>query len=151
MENPYSAPKSDMGQSLSTDSTSIFSPNQITLGAFIGGPLAAVYFLYQNFSALNQFDKAQQTLRWGLSLCLVFICLLPIIPENFPNTVIPIVYCIVARQIAEKHQCSKQQIIESDLFRFQSNWRVLVITVTALILLMVLVIPVIFAFEMFSA
>ncbi|MFA3792601.1 hypothetical protein AB6T38_15945 [Aliiglaciecola sp. SL4] len=151
MENPYNTPQSDVSVLPATKSTSVFSPNQITLGAFIGGPLAAVYFLYKNFSALNQYDNAQKSLYWGLALCFVFIALLPFIPENFPNTVIPIAYCIAARQIAIQHQCSKNQIIENELLNFQSNWRVLIITVTALLLLMVLVIPVIFIFEMFSA
>ncbi|GAB2687464.1 hypothetical protein [Aliiglaciecola aliphaticivorans] len=150
MDNPYSTPKSDIGTLAAAKIIPMYSPNQITVGAFFGGPLAAVYFLYQNFAGLNQFDKAQKTLIWGLSLCFIFVCLLPFIPDNFPNTVLPVAYCVAARQLSIQYQCSKPQIIENDSFTFQSNWRVFVISVAALLLLMVLVVPVIFAFEMIS-
>ena len=55
------------------------------------------------------------------------------LPEKFPNYVLPIAYMVVARQIADKYQLSKEAIANSDQFTFVSNWAVVGIAIGLLL------------------
>jgi hypothetical protein len=47
------------------DKSKIYSPNQVGLGTFFGGPLAAVYFLKKNFDAVDNSATAEKTVIIG--------------------------------------------------------------------------------------
>ncbi len=111
---------------------SLYSPTQVAVGSFVGGPMAAVYFLWENYVALENRSGARATLIWGTVFVVALLAILPFLPDKFPNLVIPIVYMVIARQIAEKGQMSKQQIQASENYTFQSGWRVFGLSVLLL-------------------
>src|SRR5690349_15440202 len=107
-----------------TMKTQLYSPQQIALGSFWGGPFAAVYFLKENFLVLNQPGRAKRTLQFGALISGAMIGVLPFLPDKFPNLVMPLAYCIAARELAKVYQLKKEAIATSDLYTFRSNWRV---------------------------
>jgi hypothetical protein len=106
------------------DKIKLYSPTQVTIGSFMGGPFASVYMLWQNFQSLGNRHAANRSLVWGAIFIVAVLVVIPILPERFPNSALPIAYSVGARFIAEKLQMTKQAIIESDRYGFQSNWNV---------------------------
>jgi len=68
----------------------VYSPTQGALGAFLGGSLASLYFIKQNYSALNNDEAISKTLLFGGILVFAVLAVLPFLPEDFPNMAIPI-------------------------------------------------------------
>tara|TARA_R110000822_G_scaffold60287_4_gene150188 strand:+ start:20646 stop:21071 length:426 start_codon:yes stop_codon:yes gene_type:complete len=104
----------------------LYSPFQVTLGSFFGGPIAMVYFLWKNFKTLGKSDAARQTIIWGVVFNVVLLACLQFLPSNFPEIAIPFVYALVAMQMASSWHMDKEDIEVSATFNFQSNWRVLI-------------------------
>jgi len=102
----------------------LYSPNQIGGGSFLGGPFAAVYFVWANFRALGEQGRAAAAMLWGVVFVLVILAVLPFLPEKFPNIVVPVIYSVAARLVAENYQLKKQAIADSDQYDFQSTWKV---------------------------
>jgi hypothetical protein len=105
-------------------SSKLYTPLQIRAGSFLGGPIAAVYFLRENFRVLDKVPEARATVVWGAAFVCGLMALLPFLPDRFPNVVIPLLYSIAAGSVAEKWQLQKQTIVDSGTYKFQSNWRV---------------------------
>jgi hypothetical protein len=102
----------------------IYTPNQVALGSYLGGPLAAIYFLKGNFDTLGKDALSKKTILIGTLISIVLLSLMPFIPESTPNSLIPLLYLIPAIIVVKKFQLSKQEIFESPEFSFQSNWKV---------------------------
>ena len=102
----------------------LYTPLQIRAGSFLGGPIASVYFLRENFRVLGKVPEAKTTLAWGIPFVICLWALLPFLPTRFPNYVIPLAYSIAAGSIAEKWQLQKQAIVNPGKYQFQSSWRV---------------------------
>jgi len=106
--NPYAPPKANVDDlvgsesAASTVSARMYSSTQMAVASFIGTPIAAAWFAAANFKALGQPRKATQTLLWGLVATAFVIGLALVLPDNTPNTVLPIGYSIGVRVIAER-------------------------------------------------
>lgn len=111
----------------------LYTPKQVYAGAFLGGPLAAAYFLWKNFKTLGNSGAAKWTIRYGLGFCSLFLLLCPWFPERTPNYILPIAYSWLAYHLVVKHQRTKEQIQETPGFGFHSNWRVTGIALVALV------------------
>lgn len=110
----------------------IYSPLQIGMGAFFGGPVAMVYFLWQNFKTLDNQNGAQYTLAGGILFNVALLIVLPLLPEDFPSLVIPFLYALTALSIAATWQLRKDAIQHSVQYQFQSNWRVFFLSIALL-------------------
>jgi hypothetical protein len=79
-----------------TDSTSqkLYSPGQIALAAFLASPLAACWFWSRNYRRLGQPSRSTQCLIWGAVGTVVLFAVGYFLPENFPNSGIPIGYTV---------------------------------------------------------
>ncbi len=120
------------------DRIKLYSPTQVTVASFVGGPFAAVYTLWMNFRALGDAAEARMTLIWGFVFVMAVFGILPALPEGFPNYVLPVIYSLGARLVAERFHLTKQAIRESERYGFQSNWNVLGISVAFLLAFIVL-------------
>jgi len=127
------------------DKIKLYSPIQVGLAAFFGGPLAAVYTIWQNFRALGNRSAAAQTMLWGGLLLVLLIGILPFLPDKFPNLAIPIATLVAAQLVASKLQMSKQAILESDTYGFQSNWLVVGVCVICIVIFFAVALAWIFA------
>src|SRR2546430_5404072 len=112
-----------MGES-GVGKTKIYSPIQVAVSSFVGGPFAAVFVLWKNFQGLGSTSRAAQTVLWGTLLALLIFAGVAFLPERFPNYVIPIAYGGAAMSIAQQFQLSKKAILESEQYEIRSNWNV---------------------------
>src|SRR4029077_14950967 len=89
-----------------------YSPTQVAVSSFLGGPLATVYVLWRNFLSLGDSSAAAKTAIWGILMVLAFILVLPFIPDNIPipRVVIPAAYTAMATSVAQKYQLTKEAI-----------------------------------------
>ena len=94
----------------------------------------------QSFKALGKESLARQTIIWGSVLVLAIVAILPFLPENLPNAILPAIFGGVAMVIASQFQLKKQEIRESSEYGFPSFWRVTAVVVLSLIAMFVLII-----------
>lgn len=115
----------------------LYTPLQIGMGSFFGGPVAMAYFLWQNFKTLDNTNGTQYTLAGGVLFNLALLLFLPMVPESIPslvtNILIPFLYSLTALSIAATWQMRKDAIEHSMHYHFQSNWRVLAISILLLV------------------
>jgi hypothetical protein len=104
--------------------TKLYSSNQVKFGSFWGGPVAMVYFLHSNFVALGQPTATRQGLIWGVVFNITLLAVLPFLPDRFPHVVIPVAYSVMAGYIVDTWQLKNDAIGTSELYCFQSTWRV---------------------------
>ncbi len=123
----------------------IYSPTQVAVGSFGGGPIATVYALWTNFRSLDNRSGAKQTIVWGSVFVVGLFLILPFLPDKFPNYAIPVAYSMTARLIAEKFQMTKTAILQSERYEFQSNWNVLGISIGFLIAFLIIAVAWLFA------
>src|SRR5262245_47613773 len=107
----------------------MYSPMQVFGGTLLGGPLAAVYFLWKNYRSLSNKSAAQETLIKGSCMIALLFLLVPFFPEGIPRVspALPMLFAVAASSIASKDQMSKDAIALSEQHTFQSNWRVVCI------------------------
>ena len=123
--NAYAPPASVVGDSeLKAPNGKLYTPTQIRLGSFLGGPIAAVYFLRENFRVLGRLPEVRTTLVSGTTVVIGLVALLPFLPDHFPNYIVPLAYSYAAGAVASKWQLNKEAILDSGNYRLQSNWRV---------------------------
>ena len=120
----------------------LYSPTQIGVSAFFGGPIAIVYLLKQNFKTLGDINNEKATIFFGAIFVAILMCLIPFLPDNFPNKIIPTTYTIITVGITSKYQMKKADIAESDDYDFQSSWKVLIISILSILAFLALVIMV---------
>ena len=120
MTNPYQAPViAD-----SPVSEPLYSPNQIFVAGFLGGPLPPLMFLSQNSKVLKREKEAKQYMWIGIIFVVLLIGVAPFLPDKFPNYIIPFAFGLAGKKGAENHQRTKLQIQEDPGFHFQSNGKV---------------------------
>lgn len=123
--NVYATPESDVDAKLASASRiRMYSPNQIAC-ATLGGPVGLIYFLMANFETLKKEELRKKTLHLGIALIVALLVILPFVPENFPSITFTVFYIVIAYFVAENCQMKKKEIIESEVYDFYSNWRVL--------------------------
>ena len=127
----------------------VYSPNQAAAGAFLGGPVAGLYFLKHNFRALNRPEQERMTVRYGGIFMFALLAILPFIPESVPGMPFAAAFIVASRMLVEKYQFSKQDIIDAPELEFQSNW--LVLGVSLLCMLVFLLISMGFIFALIAA
>ena len=111
----------------------IYTPFQVRLASFIGGPFAAVYTLHHNFKRLGKLRETRLTRYWGGGFIIALFAVIPFLPDKFPNTVIPLGYTLAAGSIAASRQLSKEAILGSGKYARCSGWNVAVVCLVALV------------------
>lgn len=152
-ENPYAAPTSKAHDVALIDDgkkRKLFSPTQGGAGAFVFGPLMGLYAIQSNFAAMGEHAKKIQTLTYGAIFVVAFVLLNPFLPDKLPGYLFGLVYLFVTRAIIEKHQLTKQQIIDSEVYAFQSNWLVFGLGLLSSVILVALMVLVFFAYASFG-
>ncbi len=132
--NVYATPKSDIeNTSINLTDVKVYSPTQIACGALVGGPIGLIYFLMTNFSLLNDDVGKRNVLYAGIAFIIALLFILPMLPDDFPNSPFTVAYVVVARLVAEKYQMTKKAIIESEQHQFQSSWKAFGISLICLL------------------
>ncbi|PKH56259.1 hypothetical protein CXF83_05275 [Shewanella sp. Choline-02u-19] len=117
----------------------VYSPTQAALGAFLGGPFASLYFLKTNFEVLKSEKSKKNTIALGSIIIFSLLLILPFLPDNFPNIVIPLLTVTITKALVEKFQFTKEDIEISEGLKYQSNWGILWTSIICLVLLLIAV------------
>ena len=78
----------------------LYSVRQIILATFLGAPLAGCVLLAQNYRVLGQSTAVLITLLAGGASTALLLALAFVLPDNFPNMVLPVASCLALRQMA---------------------------------------------------
>ena len=120
--------------------TPVYSPGQIAFGSFLGGPLAMIYFLMSNFGALGQKVNQFKTIVFGGGAVVLMLYVLPDLPDGVPASVFSVVYALIGMNVAAKMQMTRDHIADSKEHDFQSNWRVIAITLLCFVVFLAFVV-----------
>ena len=113
----------------------LYSPRQMEVATFLGGPMCAVYMLTVNFKRLEKPVYARNVLFIGLIIVLLWH-LVPL-TDKIPQVVYRIIPILIVSGICLKYHIAKQDILEAPLYIFRSNWRVLLVSIIGWILLFI--------------
>lgn len=77
-----------------------YSPNQIAVAAFLGGPVAAGFYLGKRYRFFGEEEQAWRC--WKLSFIGMALLglVLPFTASHIPNTIIPIIYTVLYSTLA---------------------------------------------------
>lgn len=149
--NPYAPPEALLAEpgaeAASGPRRLVYTPFQVRLAAFLGGPFAAVVTLYQNFKALQDARGQRLALWLGIAFNGVLLALLPILPERFPRQLIPLLYALAAGGIASSWQLTKAQLDASDQYQRRSGWSVAAVTLLSFLAFCLVVFPLYFLLD----
>ena len=147
----YAPPKSNVrSDNKGASPALLYSPAQVGVGTFIGGPFAAIYFLKSNFDALDKGDLSRRVMIIGGIFSCVFLAALPFFPENIPNNVIPMLYLIPVMLTVRKLQPTKKEIEDYEVFGFQSSWKVFGVSLLWMLLFFAISVGVMLSLENFG-
>ncbi len=123
-----------------------YSPGQVYIGTFLGGPLAAIYYLSVNFKQLGNDAAKVSTIGVGLLVSMGLILMLFQLPDDFPNLLIPLLYSGAAAAVARQFQVSKEEKEAVEEYEFISNWKVAGVSLASLISFMAMIFVAVFLF-----
>jgi hypothetical protein len=84
----------------------VYNAKHVRLGAFIGGPLIAGYFIAENYKVFGDYGKAKAAWIYAIAATIVIFGSVFLIPEavKIPNYIIPIAYCWIAYYLVQHFQ-----------------------------------------------
>ena len=94
------------------------------MASVLGGPLAAVYVINKNFQTLENRQRASASFHWGMAYLTLTLILMPLLPEDAPSALFPLMSAVVVHQVVTKYQLTRQDILQSDVYERHSNWHV---------------------------
>jgi hypothetical protein len=108
--NPYAPPKAKLTEGEGDGSplpgfpveSRPFTPRQHFVASFLGAPIAAAWLAAHNYRALARPQDARQVVIWGIVATLVVFGIALVLPEDFPNAVLPLAYCVAVLTLAKQ-------------------------------------------------
>ena len=148
--NPYAPPRSNVeltssGPQTTLRASRLYSQKQIAVATFLGSPLAGAWFMATNYRELGKDALATQAVWWGIGGAIVMMFIAFLLPDNFPNSVLPIACAGGMHALAESKLGSvikEHRAAGGPLF---SWWRVVGISLLCALILVVVVFGALFA------
>lgn len=156
-DNRYAPPKAPVGDIPSSDgkpttaSWPLYSPMQMAVGTFLGTAMAGAWLAAANFKATGQSVKARKTLWWGAAVAALTMVVAFILPEKFPNSVLPLAVAFGVRGLAETHFGVIVGKHQKDGGAVRSWWRVVGISLLIAAIVLVVVFAVVLPYELVTA
>ncbi len=113
-------------------SYTLFSPRQIGVIGFLGGPLGAGYAFWSNWKRQGHAGRALIALVGGVIATFVLCFVAMKLPEHFPRMAIPIAYTIAISQYARATQTASFEKHLALQGRRASNWTAFGISVASI-------------------
>lgn len=136
--NPYAPPKanvSDHDVAGSSVVRELYTPSQHAVAAFIGSPIAAAVLAAFNYRALGRSRDANQVVVWGIVATFVVFGVALVLPDEFPNAVLPLAYTVAIRSLAQMQFGAVVDAHRAGGGRIGSWWRVVGIGFLSLIVI----------------
>jgi hypothetical protein len=125
----------------------LYTPRQVYVASFVGGPIAAVFTLQHNFKQLGNGRARQLTLIGGIGLNVALLAAIPFLPDKMPNSVIPLAYTLAAGSIASSKQMTKAAILSSQSYVCCKARNVTVVILLALVSFCTVTVLLLFALD----
>ncbi|SBS32604.1 hypothetical protein MSP8886_02490 [Marinomonas spartinae] len=125
----------------------IYTAKQMMWGSFLGGPVAAIYFLTTGFDAIGRRDFAKRSLLIGIAAMFALIFLSPYIPDSVPSATFSILFAAPVAVLSKDYFLTKMQIEKSTEFYLQSTWKVFGIIILSVFLYVIISIVCFYFFE----
>ena len=140
MDQSYQPQSAELVDSRQAATGPLYSPFQVGLAAFLGGPFASCWVLAANYAALGKLTARRNALLWGIGSTAVLVAVSWFLPVKFPRAVIPIAYTVTLAQIANTYQGEAFDAHLAAGGTRRSSWRVVGIALTSLLVLLALVV-----------
>ena len=134
-DNPYKPPAAEV-RDMPSAIDRLYSPGQIAGAAFLGSPIAGCWLLASNFGELGRLDDQRKSIVGGLVATVALVAAAFLLPDNFPNSVLPVAYTVVLHQLATKLQGASFRAHLEAGGRKHSHWRVVGIGLGFLVLVL---------------
>jgi hypothetical protein len=77
----------------------LYSLGQIMLATFLGAPLAGSLLVAAKLSSAAEIESAWRAITCGLVSTILLLIVSLLLLERFPNSLLPVIYCIAMRQL----------------------------------------------------
>ncbi|HET6975266.1 MAG TPA: hypothetical protein VFI24_03010 [Pyrinomonadaceae bacterium] len=125
----------------------LFSTGQIAVASFLGAPLSGSLLVAQNFRALGKVRSAWQPLLIGVAATILLSIFALLLPEKFPNYILPAGSCLGMYFYARQQQ---GDVVDNHLRAGgkKGSWLVLIsVSIGCTIIILILLIAVVIAFD----
>ena len=120
----------------------LYSPRQMELATFLGGPLCGIYMLTANYKRLEKTEYARNVILIGSIMTALWMlgALHPLF-DNFPQVFYQAIPALMVGVICQKYHISKEDIIEEQRYTFRSNWTVFIALIIGMVFIVMLMFP----------
>ena len=110
----------------------LYSPRQIEIATFLASP-SAIYMLVKNYNVLEKDEHSRNVKYIGPLVFVVYVLTALYIPYEVPISILQGIPVFFVWAILQKYHMTKEEIIMLSPFNFQSNWKVILVGIPALI------------------
>ena len=132
----YQTPKGEVPAS-SKAQGKVYTPPQVGIATFLGGPIAGSLLLASNYATLGRRSARTQALVWGVVGTAAALAVALVLPKNIPHSSLPVTYTAALYHFAKTSQVGDYQTRLATAGR-QSHWKAVGIGVASLITLFAL-------------
>jgi len=108
----------------------LYSPRQIEIATFLASP-SAIYMLVKNYNILEQNGYSRNVKYIGPLVFVLYVFTALYIPYEVPTSILQGIPVFFVWAILQKYHMSKEEIIMLSPFNFQSNWKVILVSIPA--------------------
>ena len=110
----------------------LYSPRQIEIATFLASP-SAIYMLVKNYNVLEKDEYSRNVKYIGPLVFVLYVLTALYIPYEVPISILQGIPVFFVWAILQKYHMTKEEIIMLSPFNFQSNWKVILVGIPALI------------------
>ena len=118
----------------------LYSPLQMEVATFFGGPVCGIYMLTANYRRLEKPKYARNVILIGSIIVFLYLSgnAHPLL-SKIPQVIYQAIPVLIVWGICKKYHISKEDIVEAERYTLRSNWTVLFVIVIAQLLTIILI------------
>jgi TonB family protein len=110
----------------------LYSPRQIEIATLLASP-SAIYMLVKNYNVLEKDEYSRNVKYIGPLVFVLYVLTALYIPYEVPISILQVIPVFFVWAILQKYHMTKEEIIMLSPFNFQSNWKVILVGIPALV------------------
>jgi cytochrome c-type biogenesis protein CcmH/NrfG len=144
-QNPYAPPKSVVADVAAPDGDPVaptlplYSTTQIGVATFFGSALAGAWLAAGNYKAVAQPRQAARVWWLGIVVTTVTMAVAFVLPDRFPNSILPLAVAFGARAMAEQRFGAVVKAYQAEGGELRSWWRVAGISVLSAVIVLAVI------------
>jgi hypothetical protein len=130
----------------------VYDSIAVAVGTFIGGPLAAGYFIAENFKVFNQSGKAGKTWIAAVAAMILIFCAVIFVPENVTvlNPVVLLIIAVIVWFLAVRFQGKNISAHISSGGQLYNWWRTLAVALASLAVTIIFILGIALLLDVFT-